>query len=401
MNDASNRVVGNAIVGLQLLGDARSIQATVDLAQHESLLFRATAAWVMGRSKDPRYLPHLETMLEDAQGQLRKSVFNALSSIRQATAERIANPPLSVLLTKLVRRSEFMQIELLVLDRACSEPPAIKPTGFAIRVNGAPINAFQCSEKRGESRSLCLLIPGPCGEAAGLPDPTVEAALSCLRAKRPGENWRVLHYSAGAEASARVQETAAQQVPDQDSPQHAASNATSWLLQSRYTANPNRIETAITKPSSDCPARFDHALRSALDQPFPEVHAKHVLIASGSSAEIEPASLESLLERAMVNGVCVHAIALHPNVALRNLCDSTGGIYRTARNAAELLAEMAFVYFAMSQQFILRIPIAGSADSVSAVSIQVHNDSSAGQAEWRLGDTSLDLGKENFGDASN
>ena len=47
--DAHNRVWGNALVGLDYLGDSSALEEIVKMSAHESALFRATAAWAMAK----------------------------------------------------------------------------------------------------------------------------------------------------------------------------------------------------------------------------------------------------------------------------------------------------------------------------------------------------------------
>src|SRR5437899_3333086 len=61
--DPDNRVVGNALMGLYRLEDASAVPALLKMTSHESRRFRATAAWVMGETKDARFTKALAGML--------------------------------------------------------------------------------------------------------------------------------------------------------------------------------------------------------------------------------------------------------------------------------------------------------------------------------------------------
>lgn len=52
--DSNNRVAGNALLGLYLVGDSDAIPQILQMAVHPDPLFRATAAWVMARTENPR-----------------------------------------------------------------------------------------------------------------------------------------------------------------------------------------------------------------------------------------------------------------------------------------------------------------------------------------------------------
>src|SRR5581483_2076277 len=67
VGDSNNRVAGNAVLGLYRLGDCAMITEILELAVHESAMFRATAAWVMGETGDPRFTEALAALLRDPQ----------------------------------------------------------------------------------------------------------------------------------------------------------------------------------------------------------------------------------------------------------------------------------------------------------------------------------------------
>jgi HEAT repeat protein len=87
VHDPNNRVSGNAILGLYRLGDSAMIPELMTMARHESAMFRATAAWVMGESGDPRFTEVLAALMRDSNAILRKRAFSALGSIRAAVAK--------------------------------------------------------------------------------------------------------------------------------------------------------------------------------------------------------------------------------------------------------------------------------------------------------------------------
>jgi HEAT repeat protein len=86
VSDSNNRVAGNAMFGLYKLGDASIIPGIEALARHESAPFRATAAWVMGETGDPRFTGILAGLLRDPDAVVRKRAFVALGAIRATVA---------------------------------------------------------------------------------------------------------------------------------------------------------------------------------------------------------------------------------------------------------------------------------------------------------------------------
>lgn len=88
LTDANNRVVGNSIVGMYKAGCSEAVAKALNLASHPDAKFRTTAAWVMGTTGDPQFVPVLGKLLGESTGQLRKAVFQALQAIKKSTAER-------------------------------------------------------------------------------------------------------------------------------------------------------------------------------------------------------------------------------------------------------------------------------------------------------------------------
>ena len=86
-----NRSVGNSLIGLYRMGDAGAIEQILLMAQDSRDLFRSTAAWVMGRTGDPRFQPALVNLIRDS-APVRTTAFRALGSLKQARV-RLANAP--------------------------------------------------------------------------------------------------------------------------------------------------------------------------------------------------------------------------------------------------------------------------------------------------------------------
>jgi HEAT repeat protein len=84
VNDVDNRVVGNALFGLYELRDQKIIPYILKMAAHQKPKFRATAAWTMGQTHDPQFLPALEALTHDLYAAVRKSATRAMGQIRKA-----------------------------------------------------------------------------------------------------------------------------------------------------------------------------------------------------------------------------------------------------------------------------------------------------------------------------
>ncbi|MGB9604585.1 MAG: HEAT repeat domain-containing protein [Bryobacteraceae bacterium] len=90
LRDPNNRVVGNALVGLYMLGDPAASELLVQMASHTSASFRATAAWAMGFLEDPQFLPTLGRMVHDKEALVRRNALRALARIKKNTGQSLS-----------------------------------------------------------------------------------------------------------------------------------------------------------------------------------------------------------------------------------------------------------------------------------------------------------------------
>ena len=80
--DQHNRVVGNALFGLHLLGDPSVPGTARKILRCADPRFRATAAWVMGRIAKPEFRNDLTAALGDEDENVRSSAIRALAFLR-------------------------------------------------------------------------------------------------------------------------------------------------------------------------------------------------------------------------------------------------------------------------------------------------------------------------------
>jgi hypothetical protein len=81
LDDNNNRVVGNALVGLHMLGDPSVPVTARRMLQDARAPFRWTAAWVMGRTGMEEFRESLELALADSSQQVRTAARRALRAI--------------------------------------------------------------------------------------------------------------------------------------------------------------------------------------------------------------------------------------------------------------------------------------------------------------------------------
>jgi HEAT repeat protein len=77
------RVASNAAVGLYRIGDLSGLRLLFSMSGHDDPDRRVSAAWAMGETGDPRFLPFLTTWFSRSSGNERVNVLQALGRIRR------------------------------------------------------------------------------------------------------------------------------------------------------------------------------------------------------------------------------------------------------------------------------------------------------------------------------
>lgn len=169
--DANNRVVGNALLGLYQMGDCSVIPEIVKMARHEATLFRSTAAWVMGETRDRRFTETAVRMMVEPDATVRKRAFKAIGSIRAAAAQtgqgpewRMAGVIQDVSAGQKIQR----KVHLAVAAAGSAEAPAasagdqpkILPTQFILTEGSQYVLSYKVTEKpAAEAMSVIFVLP--------------------------------------------------------------------------------------------------------------------------------------------------------------------------------------------------------------------------------------------------
>ena len=134
------RVAGNAAVGLYLVGDLSSLQLLFRMAQEEDPARRTTAAWAMGETGDPRFLPFLTAWFPRSTGNERVNVLQALGRIRRREKSLCEAGAIDIRVwsANLLAAGADPPRRRLVVTLWSPEKAdlSLKPTQFAIREGG-------------------------------------------------------------------------------------------------------------------------------------------------------------------------------------------------------------------------------------------------------------------------
>jgi hypothetical protein len=151
-SDRHYRVAANAIVGLHRAGDLISARIVRAMARHADPQFRSAAAWAMGETGDPRFLPVLACTPDESQGAVRRNVLRATVRIRKRIAVLREQPPFRV----TVHLSGH-QLEAHVRRRGITLDQ-LPPTAFVV-TNGNECVEMVSVQQRGRYYEIVLAEP--------------------------------------------------------------------------------------------------------------------------------------------------------------------------------------------------------------------------------------------------
>jgi hypothetical protein len=306
-SDANNRVVGNALLGLYYAGDAAVLADFTKLALHESMIFRSTAAWIMGESGDCRFTDSLRRLLSDPDSVVRKRAFAALSRIKATNAQ----PALGTewhLAGRIVpgESAKGMRKAMLAVNSDdIREIPKIAPLQFLLSEAGQHITSYKVTESAApEAISVIFVIPRS-REAAG--GAFFAAASRCLTWKRPSDLWSILPYI----------ETGDGEPPAPHDPDPAQYTAKSELLAATLQETPKRLE---------CTDLWTALWRASRHDAGQSRGRRHIIVFS--SAEEGRIAGHGLISTVQTGRVPIQAICSGPNDQLKQFCNVTRTQFR-------------------------------------------------------------------------
>lgn len=190
--DPDGRVAGNGLLGLYQLGDLAAAELLAPMLASPDPKIRATAAWVMGQTDDPRFLPALlpcNTASDDCAG---RNIAAAIARLEQQVQRAAQSSPLKVTITTVDTLESSRRITVAVVNAACRPLCGLKPRMFVIE-NGGQVILNQTIQPREhpEQLGIVFLLPRDAGTDGGF---LVEAMRAFLGHKTPADSWAVVRY---------------------------------------------------------------------------------------------------------------------------------------------------------------------------------------------------------------
>lgn len=196
--DENNRVAGNAVLGLYLLGEAASIPLICNLAKHPDARFRNTAAWVMGRTGDPRFAPVFSELLNDPDELVRSQSFKGLREMKKAVRAASTRPIIAVTLRRLQMQGALSNVTATLLDGAGQPLRGVPPTAFLLKAGTPPrfvrdfsVEEYDCRSSLNIGFILCL----PVENEAAVAHRFMHAVEECAPLRRSKDRWTILKIS--------------------------------------------------------------------------------------------------------------------------------------------------------------------------------------------------------------
>jgi HEAT repeat protein len=197
IEDADNRVAGNGALGLYRCGDLAAADALTRMLGREEPKFRASAAWAMGESADPRFLSQLSLRIAETDTLVRQNVFRAISKIRKRIKEVQDLGRLSVVITRTETAGTQRKINFAVTRDPRQPVTKLNASEIVISDGGSLVNQFNMVIRREAEHVVAgLVVPRLINSEESGGQAIFEAVRVFLRRKRKLDSWTATKYAA-------------------------------------------------------------------------------------------------------------------------------------------------------------------------------------------------------------
>ena len=346
--DGDNRVAGNALIALYRLGDCWVVPELLKMADHESRRFRATAAWVIGETGDPRFVKALARMVGETNITVRTRAFAALGRIRTAAAQvRQAGEHRIVACFQRNRMKGRCELRVEIGSKDGRKQIGIVPTQVILIEDGQEVVNYSLEERPAPPALAITFVLPRTSAAPG--NPFQAGALHALTWKRPSDLWAVAPYNPT-------------QRPDLHSSFVGQSidiaeveNPSLEGVPPPFTCDPAVAKAALEKvpPKADCSNLWSTIRRSFQMERGPARGKRHLLVYSQSEPG-QPSGYPELVSAAMAARTSVHAISLNANPALEGLCQITQGTFQTVASEDEVAVVVEEMSLSLQARYTVR-----------------------------------------------
>jgi hypothetical protein len=197
LKSTNNRVAANAALGLYLSGDATAIPTLFEMLRRPDPLFRLSALWAMGETRDERFLPVLAAHYKQAEGKLRLATVGATSKIRRR--EKTVHDTCALQIHMAQAEAQADGLRRLAFALSCHparDLSGTKPAEFAVWENGTLIETYQVRLVSAPALLMAgFVLPWFASKEEAYEKFVCEGLRQCLSMKRRDHLWRIDRYS--------------------------------------------------------------------------------------------------------------------------------------------------------------------------------------------------------------
>lgn len=326
VQDAHPRVAANGALGLYLAEESHSIELIMELAGNADPTFRASIAWIMGRTQDPRFLPVLATLVRDSHEAVRSNALRSIARIRSFRQGMEKLAPFIVRISKATITSSGMRtLWACIRHPGKVDGTALSPMCISLEESKTPALRYEAQHHPAADVALTgMLLPFPGDLDEAYQSAVNTACARALAAKTPNESWAALSYTNNELEAARadVRVSKSHEVIQGD-------------LRNAYALPYSGYLTALDKMATAlCTTTHQKAVRDIIltGSPMPE---------STSVVFYRQSHMAHILSTLKETGIKIHCLAPAEcpplmRVTLHELSRETGGTFQNAENATVL-----------------------------------------------------------------
>lgn len=206
------RIAGNAAVGLYRGGDLSSLGLLFRMAAEDDAARRTTAAWAMGETGDPRFVPLLTERFPAATGNEKVNVLQALGRIRRREKSLAEAGEIEIRNWQATYEGSSRQLVLSLWSPGNPDLSGLKPTHFAIWERGGLIEDYEISAQSNAALSISgFVMPRFSSDEDPYRLAVLDGIERCFKYKRADDLWRIDRYlqePRGAEPRAPLERAA-------------------------------------------------------------------------------------------------------------------------------------------------------------------------------------------------
>jgi hypothetical protein len=368
--DSANRVAGNALYGLYRLDELTAIPRLLAMAAHPEPAFRATAAWVMGHTGDPRFIEALGQGKQDDNPHVRKTSFFALMKLNQTAARAVAGERFELRVLRAGKRDDgACSLWVAVWTPEGIPASGLPKTAFVVRQGSHPL---ACSDVREAASPQSLVAGYGLCRDDGVSDQDMRAAeqglVACLRFKRKGDHWAVAKLRPVGDTLEFSWQNKAERAQEADAVEEPV----------RLMAANSALEKAITSASARVTGNSaaGAALERLLSVAAPVRVPRHVilLIGAGSNGLDDIAAVRAL-------HIPIHAIQAGPGPVAGNfaaLARESGGLFIRTSSPEEIVDAYQRIYLSFLHHYELDF----QDHAQDRGRVQIYASQGYGEASW-------------------